>query len=149
MKRFHVHVSVQDLEGSKAFYSRLFGAAPAVVKHDYAKWMIEDPRINFAISAGRDRAGIEHLGLQADTVEELAGIRGRLAAAGAAVQDQPGANCCYAHSDKHWTVDPQGIAWECFHTHGEITHYGDDHGPAAQPPASACGTAAGSGCCAS
>jgi catechol 2,3-dioxygenase-like lactoylglutathione lyase family enzyme len=144
MKRFHVHVSVKDLEGSKAFYSRLFGAEPAVVRHDYAKWMIEDPRINFAISTGRDRGGIEHLGLQAESAEELAEIRSRLEAAGAAVEDEPGANCCYAHSDKHWTVDPQGIAWESFHTKGAVAYYGDDRGPAPKQE-SACGTG---GCCA-
>jgi len=146
MKRFHVHVAVEDLEGSKAFYSKLFGAGPAVVKHDYAKWMIEDPRINFAISA-RDggRTGIEHLGLQAENAGELAEIRGRLAAAGAEVADEPGANCCYAHSDKHWAVDPQGIAWEAFHTLGEAVHYGDDHGPA-KAQARACDPAGG--CCA-
>jgi catechol 2,3-dioxygenase-like lactoylglutathione lyase family enzyme len=146
MKRFHVHVAVDDLAGSQAFYTRLFGAEPAVVKHDYAKWMIEDPRINFAISTGRDRGGIEHLGLQADSAEELAEIRERLVSAGSVVADEPGANCCYAHSDKHWTVDPQGIAWESFHTLGDVAHYGDDHGPAAQKAESACGT--GSGCCA-
>jgi catechol 2,3-dioxygenase-like lactoylglutathione lyase family enzyme len=145
MKRFHVHVAVDDLDGSKAFYTKLFGAEPAVVKHDYAKWMVEDPRINFAISTGRDRAGIEHLGLQADTASELAEIRDRLAAAGARIADEPGANCCYAHSDKHWTVDPQGIAWESFHTLGEAVHYGNDHGPA-KSPARACDPAGG--CCA-
>jgi hypothetical protein len=107
--------------------------------------MIEDPRINFAISTGRDRAGIEHLGLQADTAEELAEIRERLVSADAAIEDEPGANCCYAHSDKHWTVDPQGIPWESFHTLGAVAHYGDDHGPAAHKAESACGTG---GCCA-
>lgn len=142
MKRFHVHVAVGDLDGSKAFYTKLFGAEPAVVKHDYAKWMIEDPRINFAISTGRDRSGIEHLGLQADSVEELAEIRGRLVAADAEITDEPGANCCYAHSDKHWAVDPQGIAWESFYTVGEARHYGDDRGPS---KALACDPAAG--CC--
>lgn len=126
MKRFHVHVAVDDLAGSRAFYTRLFGAEPAVVRHDYAKWMIEDPRINFAISTGRNRGGIEHLGLQADSAEELAEIRERLVSAGNAVADEPGANCCYAHSDKHWTVDPQGIAWESFHTLDAIPVYGAD-----------------------
>ena len=144
MKRFHVHVAVQNLEGSKAFYTKLFGAEPAVVKHDYAKWMIEDPCVNFAISTGRDRAGIEHLGLQAESAEELAEIRGRLVEAGAGIADEPGANCCYAHSDKHWTVDPQGIAWESFHTQGTALHHGDDHGPAPKA-GSACGD---NGCCA-
>ncbi len=144
MKRFHVHVAVDDFAGSKAFYSRLFGAEPAVVKHDYANWMIEDPRINFAISTGRDRTGVEHLGLQADSAEELAEIRERLVAAGGALDDEPGANCCYAHSDKHWTVDPQGIAWESFHTLGAALRYGDNHGPARKTE-SACGD---NGCCA-
>jgi catechol 2,3-dioxygenase-like lactoylglutathione lyase family enzyme len=146
MKRFHVHVAVDDLAGSRVFYTRLFGVEPAVVRHDYAKWMIEDPRINFAISTGRNRGGIEHLGLQADSAEELAEIRERLVAAGSAVVDEPGANCCYAHSDKHWTLDPQGIAWESFHTLGTVAHYGDDRGLAAQKAESACGT--GGGCCA-
>ncbi|MDH4259861.1 MAG: VOC family protein [Gammaproteobacteria bacterium] len=144
MKRFHVHVAVRDLDGSKAFYTKLFGAEPAVGKRDYAQWMIEDPRINFAISAGCDRAGIEHLGLQADTAEELAEIRERLVKAGAGIADEPGANCCYAYSDKHWTVDPQGIAWESFHTVGVALHYGDDHGPRRQAEC-ACGD---NGCCA-
>ena len=145
MKRFHVNMAVGDLEGSKAFYTNLFGAEPTVVKRDYAKWMIEDPRINFAISTGRGRAGIEHLGVQADSASELAEIRGRLIEAGAGIADDPGANCCYAHSDKHWAVDPQGIAREAFHTLGAAVHYGDDHGPA-KSPARACEPA--SGCCA-
>jgi len=145
MKRFHVHVAVDDLDGSKAFYTKLFGAEPAVVRHDYAKWMVDDPRVNFAISTRGGRTGIEHLGLQADSAEELAEIRGRLVEAGAEVADEPGANCCYAHSDKHWAVDPQGLAWEAFHTLGEARIYGDDHGPA-RTPARACDPA--SGCCA-
>lgn len=145
MKRFHVHVAVEDLDRSKAFYTKLFGAEPALVKRDYAKWMIEDPRMNFAISTGRGRAGVKHLGLQADSASELAEIRGRLIAAGAGITDEPGANSCYGHSDKHWAVDPQGIAWEAFHTLGEAVHYGDDHGPA-KSPARACEPA--SGCCA-
>lgn len=144
MKRFHVHVAVRDLDGSKAFYTGIFGAEPALVRHDYVKWMVDDPPINFAISTHGGRTGIEHLGLQADNAEELAEIRGRLAASGAEVSDEPGANCCYAHSDKHWAVDPQGIAWEAFHTLGEAVHYGNDHGPA-KGPARACEPA--SGCC--
>lgn len=138
MKRFHVHVSVRDLEGSKAFYTRLFGAEPAVARRDYAKWMIEDPRINFAISAGGERGGIEHLGLQAESAEELAEIRGRLEATGSAIADEPGANCCYARSDKHWAVDPQGIAWESFHTLGAVESYGDDRGPAPKRAGACC-----------
>ena len=144
MKRFYVHVAVNDLEGSKAFYSRLFGAEPTVLRHDYAKWMIDDPRINFAISTYGDHTGIQHLGLQADSQEELAEIRGRLADTGAEVADEPGANCCYAHSDKHWAVDPQGLAWEAFHTLGDARHYGADHGSARAP---ARARDAQSGCC--
>ena len=144
MKRFHVHVAVDDLDGSKAFYTKLFDAEPAVVMHDYAKWMIEDPRINFAISTHAGRTGIEHLGLQADSAEELAEIRGRLVAADAEITDEPGASCCYAHSDKHWVVDPQGLAWEAFHTLGEVRHYGDDRRPE-RSPARACDPAGG--CC--
>jgi catechol 2,3-dioxygenase-like lactoylglutathione lyase family enzyme len=144
MKRFHVHVAVDDLDGSKAFYTKLFGAEPAVIRHDYAKWMVDDPRINFAISTRGGRAGIEHFGMQAESAEELAEIRGRLVAAGAEVADEPGANCCYAHSDKHWAVDPQGLAWEAFHTLGEARIYGDDHGPA-RSPVRACDPAGG--CC--
>lgn len=128
MKRFHVHVAVDDLAVSRDFYTRLFGAEPAVVKGDYAKWMLDDPRINFAISSGHGRAGIGHLGLQAESAGELAEIRSRLVAAGAAIEDEPGANCCYAVSDKHWAVDPQGIAWESFHTVREARHDGDDDG---------------------
>lgn len=142
MKRFHVHVAVSDLEGSTAFYTRLFGAGPAVLRHDYAKWLIDDPRINFAISTRMGRTGIEHLGLQAENADELAEIRGRLVAAGAEVADEPGANCCHAHSDKHWAVDPQGLAWEAFHTLGETRHYGDDHDPV-RSGARACDPASG------
>jgi len=144
MKRFHVHLAVNDLEASKAFYSKLFGAEPSVLRHDYAKWMIDDPRINFAVSTHGGRTGVQHLGLQADSQEELAEIRGRLASAGAEVIDEPGANCCYARSDKHWAVDPQGLAWEAFLTLGEARHYGEDHGPM-RSPVRACD--AESGCC--
>lgn len=129
MKRFHVHVAVDDLDRSKAFYTKLFSAEPAVVRHDYAKWLIDDPRLNFAISTCRNGTGIQHLGLQADSQEELAEIRGRLVDAGAAIADEPGANCCYAHSDKHWAVDPQGLSWEAFHTHREAHHHGVGPGP--------------------
>jgi len=128
MKRFHVHVGVADLEQSICFYSRLFGTEPALRKADYAKWMIENPRVNFAISTRGGEVGINHLGLQADSADELAGIRERFAAADqASLQDEPGANCCYAKSDKHWVTDPQGIAWEGYHTLGEVRHFDGDH----------------------
>jgi lactoylglutathione lyase len=152
MKRFHVHVSVSDLSGSIRFYSVLFGVAPTVEKSDYAKWMIEDPRINFAISARGDKPGVNHLGLQVDDASELAALRAEVASAGIAADDEPAAECCYALSDKYWTLDPQGVAWETFHTLGDIPVFGQDHAPAA-PPASACCApkptqAAPSGCCA-
>lgn len=126
MKRFHVHVGVEDVERSIAFYSALFGAAPTVRKPDYAKWMIDEPRVNFAISRhGTQRIGVNHLGLQADSADELAEVRERFAAADAAsVVDEPGARCCYAKGDKHWLTDPQGIAWEAFHTIEAIPLFG-------------------------
>ena len=128
MKRFHVHLGVHNLEQSIRFYSGLFGAQPTVHKADYAKWMVDDPRLNFAISQRGGKVGINHLGLQADSAEELAAVREQFAGAdAAAVLDEPGANCCYAKSDKHWVTDPQGIAWEGFHSMGEVRYFdGDD-----------------------
>lgn len=126
MKRFHVHVAVVDLAASIRFYSTVFGTPPAVVKGDYAKWMIDDPRVNFAISARGLKAGLDHLGFQVDSDEELAALRRQVGEAEIAARDQPDAACCYARSDKHWTVDPQGIAWETFRTLGEIPVYGAD-----------------------
>ena len=117
MKRFHVHLGVPDLAASIRFYSDLFGMPPAVEKPDYAKWMLEDPRVNFAISHREGRAGLDHLGLQAESADELAGIRSQFAAADAtSLYDEPNVSCCYARGNKHWTTDPQGIAWEAFHT---------------------------------
>ena len=143
MKRFHVHVAVENLDQSVRFYSGLFGAPPGVRKADYAKWMVEDPRLNFAISQRGDPLGVSHLGLQADSADELGDIRERFAAAdGATTVDEPGANCCYAKSDKHWVTDPQGIAWEGYHTLGEVRHFGGDEAPAAT---SGCCTPAGVG----
>ena len=141
MKRFHVHIGVSDLEQSIRFYSCLFGTEPAVRKDDYAKWMIDDPRINFAISARDGNVGVNHLGLQADSASELAGIREHFAAADqASLQDQPDASCCYARSDKHWVTDPQGIAWEGYHTLDSIRYFDGD------TPREA--TNASTGCCA-
>ena len=132
MKRFHVHVGVEDIEQSVRFYSGLFGAPPTVRKADYAKWMVEDPRLNFAISQRGGRIGVNHLGLQADSAEELGRIRERFTAADATtVHDEPGSNCCYAKSDKHWVTDPQGIAWEGYHTLGEVRYFDGDVAPAA------------------
>jgi catechol 2,3-dioxygenase-like lactoylglutathione lyase family enzyme len=126
MKRFHVHVAVDDLDASIRFYSTVFGAQPTVQKTDYAKWMMEDPRLNFAISKRGAKAGLDHLGFQVDTEEELKTLRGQVAAAEIAALDQPQAQCCYARSDKYWMTDPQGIAWETYHTLGEAEIYGVD-----------------------
>jgi catechol 2,3-dioxygenase-like lactoylglutathione lyase family enzyme len=139
MKRFHVHLSVPDLGTSIRFYSGLFGSAPAVEKPDYAKWMLDEPRVNFAISQRGAKTGLNHLGLQADSAGELAEIRVRFEAAEQGnVVDEADAHCCYAVSDKHWVVDPQGIAWEAFHSLDTIPVYDGT---------SACGDGA-SGCCA-
>ncbi len=126
MKRLHVHISIEDLAASVEFYSPLFGTAPSVLKDDYAKWSLEDPRVNFAISKRARAAGLDHLGIQVDEAEELEEVAGRLAASGAKLLEQKDAACCYARSDKAWVNDPQGIAWETFHSLGEITVYGKD-----------------------
>ena len=123
MKRFHVHVHVDDLGKSIAFYSKLFAAEPTRVESDYAKWMLEDPRINFAISSTGRTPGVDHLGLQVDSADELAALGPRLDTAGGSVVPEDGAVCCYAHSDKLWTEDPQGTRWETFHTVGAATTY--------------------------
>ena len=126
MKRFHVHVAVDDLDANIRFYSSVFGTAPTVSKADYAKWMIEDPRISFAISKRGATAGLDHLGFQVDSDEELSALREQVAAAQIAALDQPDATCCYARSDKYWITDPQGIAWETYRTLGEAEIYGAD-----------------------
>jgi catechol 2,3-dioxygenase-like lactoylglutathione lyase family enzyme len=138
MKRFHVHVAVPDLERSIRFYSTLFGAEPSVVKDDYAKWMLEDPRVNFAISQRGGTHGINHLGFQVDEAAELGAIHARLAAADAGVTEEKNASCCYAKSDKYWTTDPSGIAWESFHSLGTIPFFG---GEAKEPEGACCGPA--------
>lgn len=126
MKRLHVHVAVDDLAPSIRFYSTLFGTGPSVEKPDYAKWMLEDPRVNFAISTRAATAGLDHLGIQVESEGELAEIGGRLAAAGAETREQRETTCCYARSNKRWVEDPAGIAWETFHTLGAATVYGED-----------------------
>ena len=126
MKRLHVHVGVSDLGRSIGFYSTLFGAGPTVVKADYAKWMLDDPRVNFAISCGRhSEKGIEHLGIQAEDRDELTEVYGRLTAADRPVLEEGATTCCYARSEKSWIADPDGIVWEAFFTNGEATVYGD------------------------
>lgn len=125
MKRFHLHMSVSDLDTSVKFYSALFGTPPTVLKPDYAKWMLDDPRVNFAISKRGFRPGIDHVGIQVDSAEELTALREQAAAADIATAEQTNATCCYARSDKYWITDPQGIAWETFHTLESIPIYGD------------------------
>jgi catechol 2,3-dioxygenase-like lactoylglutathione lyase family enzyme len=130
MKRFHVHVGVRDLPASIRFYSALFAAPPSMTKPDYAKWMLDDPRINFAISQRGSHHGVNHLGLQVDDDAELEEIHGRLDAAGAAVVAERDVSCCYARSDKYWIEDPQGVAWESFRSLGTVPYYNADEAPA-------------------
>ena len=126
MKRFHVHVGVHDLQQSIRFYSAMFAAEPVVKKPDYAKWMLDDPRVNFAISTRARDAGVDHLGIQAESGAELEEIGSRLAQADVSLLPQKEATCCYAKSDKYWTLDPQGIAWESFHSLDSVPVYGED-----------------------
>jgi predicted lactoylglutathione lyase len=128
MKRMHVHVAVDDLQHSIGFYSALFAARPTVVKTDYAKWMLDDPRVNFAISTRGRQAGLDHLGIQVEDQTELNEVYARLRNAGGAIVEQGQTNCCYAQSEKSWIDDPAGIAWETFLTTGESTDYGDGSG---------------------
>lgn len=120
MKRFHVHLHVQDLQASIAFYSRLFSAEPTRIESGYAKWMLEDPRVNFAISTRGSKPGLDHLGFQVDSAEELIEMKAAAQSADMAMLDEGETTCCYARSEKHWITDPQGIAWEHFHTLGDI-----------------------------
>jgi catechol 2,3-dioxygenase-like lactoylglutathione lyase family enzyme len=138
MKRMHLHVSVPDLAESIQFYQTLFGAAPSVVKADYAKWMLEDPRVNFAISQSGAARGVDHVGVQVESAAELSDLAGRLKAAGAQTFDQQAATCCYARSDKSWVNDPAGVRWETFFTFDDAVSYGEDVAPAAIPAASCC-----------
>jgi catechol 2,3-dioxygenase-like lactoylglutathione lyase family enzyme len=140
MKRFHVHVHVDDLARSVAFYSKLFAAEPARLEGDYAKWMLDDPRVNFAISARGGKAGIDHLGFQVDEAAELAELKSRAESADMALLDEGETTCCYARSEKHWVTDPQGIAWEHFHTLAGI--------PVFSEPSSAQKAGVESACCA-
>jgi predicted enzyme related to lactoylglutathione lyase len=155
MKRMHVHVAVEDLKRSIGFYSALFAAQPSLLKPDYAKWMLDDPRVNFAISTRGRQPGLDHLGIQAETGDELRESYARLREAGGPVIEQGQTNCCYATSEKSWIDDPAGISWETFHTTGDSTDYGDGSGervarvahekpccapaPEVAAPATACG----------
>ena len=136
MKRFHVHVDVADLAASVRYYQTLFGCPPSVLKLDYAKWMLDDPRLNFALSQRGRAPGLDHLGLQVESVEELAEIGARLRAADAVSLAEQGTTCCYARSDKFWSEDPQGLRWESFRSMGTAATY---HAPSAQEsPAMIC-----------
>jgi len=138
VKRFHIHVSVDDLQGNIRFYSSIFGAEPSVVKGDYAKWMLEDPRVNFAISTRGHKPGVNHLGIQAESDAELEELSARLIEAQAPMLEQRDAACCYAKSDKYWTFDPQGLAWETFHTLGTVPVYGEETTRSTEAQMTAC-----------
>lgn len=137
MKRLHIHVAVEDLARSIGFYSTLFDAQPTVVKDDYAKWMLEDPRVNFAISDRARATGVDHLGIQVDSGEELSVLASRLKAAGETTLNQEATTCCYARSDKAWVNDPTGLRWETFFTFGDATSYGEDEPGASLKPVAA------------
>ncbi len=145
MSRFHIHIAVDDLERNIAFYSAMFGVLPAVVKSDYAKWDLSDPKVNFAISTRGRTPGVDHVGIQSESEDELAAVRARLDAAGLAGIEQENTTCCYARSDKYWVVDPQGIAWETFHTLGRAPMF--DETPKQDSASGACCTPDLSDCC--
>jgi catechol 2,3-dioxygenase-like lactoylglutathione lyase family enzyme len=134
MNRLHVHLHVRDIAQSVRFYSALFGAQPSKREADYAKWMLDDPRVNFAISIGRD-AGLGHLGIQVEDDAEFAVATARAKDAAGAITEESDAHCCYAVSDKAWATDPQGVRWETFHTTGDLTVYGAGEEPSARQPA--------------
>jgi catechol 2,3-dioxygenase-like lactoylglutathione lyase family enzyme len=146
MKRLHVHVAVSDLERSIGFYSTLFASQPSVRKEDYAKWMLDDPRVNFAIST-HGTGGVDHLGIQVESDDELRELAGRLKAAGETTRDQEATTCCYAQSNKAWVNDPAGLRWETFFTFGEATSYGEDEAAAAIESKPCCVVAKATGCC--
>ena len=154
MKRLHVNISVSDLETSIGFYNSLFAAEPTVVKEDYAKWMLDDPRVNFAITTRGERKGLDHLGIQVEDDAELGEVYGRLKSAGAPVIEEGETTCCYANSEKSWIFDPEGIAWETFLTLGESPVYGTDQIKNLNPDSACCGrpqpadaVSKGSSCC--
>jgi len=148
MKRFHIHIAVKDLNNSIRFYSQLFNTEPSVQEDDYAKWQLDDPAVNFAISTRSDRVGLDHVGIQADSDEELVGLRQQIEAAGLSGIAQENTTCCYARSDKYWLQDPQGIAWETFHSLESVPVFSDSE---AREGGAACCTpdlpAIDSGCC--
>ena len=138
MKRLHVHIAVDDLDKSVGFYSTLFGAQPNVLKSDYAKWMLEDPKVNLAISQRNRATGVDHLGIQVESDGELRELAARLKTAGEQTRDQDATTCCYAQSNKAWVNDPSGVRWETFFTFGEATPYGEDEAAAKIAEQSSC-----------
>lgn len=138
MKRLHIHIAVDDLPRSIEFYSTLFAARPTIEKADYAKWLLDDPRVNLAISARHAPAGLDHLGIQVESDDELREIASRLKDAGKIVQDQDAATCCYARSNKSWVSDPSAIRWETFFSFDTATSYGEDDAPVLKPGAACC-----------
>ncbi len=138
MKRFHIHIAVEDLEQNIQFYSALFQSEPTLREADYAKWMLDDPRINFAISNRGRKPGLDHLGLQVESTAELESVQHGLTAALLPMVAQKQAACCYAQSDKYWTVDPQGIAWEAFHSLNAIPMFGEDEVIQLEPASTCC-----------
>lgn len=126
MKRMHLHIAVTDLTQSIEFYNTVFGTEPSVKKDDYAKWLLDDPAVNFAISSRGAKTGIDHIGIQAESAEELAELKSRMESAELAMVSQEGTTCCYAQSDKHWVQDPTGIAWETYHTLGSSPTFNDE-----------------------
>ena len=137
MKRFHVHLHVEDLGRNISFYSRLFARDPARIESDYAKWMLDDPPVNFAISTRGAAHGVDHFGIQTENADELDALRSQAQAASLALEDQGQTSCCYARSDKYWITDPQGLAWEHFHTLGTIPIFGESHDTSVSQPATA------------
>jgi catechol 2,3-dioxygenase-like lactoylglutathione lyase family enzyme len=145
MKRLHIHIAVDDLEQNIRFYTALFQSQPTVLENDYAKWLLDDPRVNFAISNRGRQPGLDHLGLQVESNEELEAVQQGLAAAALPVAEQKQAACCYAQSDKYWSVDPQGIAWEAFHSLNSIPMFGEDQVIQLEQAAACCKPSASDG----
>lgn len=147
MKRLHLHVSVAEITPAIAFYTTLFDAPPIVVKDDYAKWMLEDPQVNLAISSHARTPGVDHVGIQVESAQELEELSARLKAAGETTIDQQATTCCYAKSDKSWVTDPAGVRWESFFTHGDATAYGEDVRPVVASAAAGVSPGPSAACC--
>lgn len=147
MSRFHIHVAVKDIQQSIRFYSAMLGTEPTVIKDDYAKWALDDPKINFAISTRSQTTGLDHLGIQTESEEELSALHARLDAAAIGGEAQEATACCYARSNKYWSMDPQGIAWEAFHTLDSIPTFNDETETAAATTSCCAPAGISTGCC--